>query len=339
LEPVAIFDADDVLHLAGMVIDGHGNYWRKTTSWSHEDPTSSGGVDAVAYPTPNGVFYAEMNESSNKLELSRRVSGWQNLSSLGDADRPWLAYNDGITYLVTSPEDNGIRTIELRKTINGSAWTDVNLTIANGGAGNLTISPNGTFYLPYHRSADKALWLARSYDRGFHWFHELVNEDTPKHPFGAVDASENLYVIWNDDAKVYYRARLPNGNWSTIHPVSTSTTAQTWGSMGVSGTTGKLGIAWYTKEPTGDWEVHYTHITDAAGTPHYSREAITWLAAVGSAGPQETFRDFLSVARKSDGNVAIAFGCNWTAISDPPPCTNNGATHPVVAEQTGGPTL
>lgn len=340
-EPVISVSSSGILNLAGAVGAGDGNFWRKQTSWTYENPTSTGGADAVAHTTPNEVFFAELNSGANEVQTSRRTSSWESTAAVSGAhDRPWFAYYNGETYLVTSLDQGANpRKMQIRKTTTGASWTTVNDNVGSGGAANLTIYRDGKFYLPYEK--DSQTHMAISTNQGTSWSHELVISSDPQNPpFGAVDEDGNAYIVWTDGSRVFYRIRwVNNGTWSADRAASSSTTASTWGSMGVSGGVGRLGIAWYTKEPSGDWEVHYVHVSSADSSQHLSQEKTVWIASEGTNDAFDTFQDFLTVARKSDGNVLIAFSCNWSTPSNLPPCTDNGQSHPMLAEQTGGPTV
>lgn len=186
------------------------------------------------------------------------------------------------------------------------------------------------------------LKVAMSSDSGASWTFETITGASPQGlPISAVDGDGNVYAVWHDNVRVYYSARPSStGTWSSARVLSSSATATVWGSFGVANGTGKLGVAWYTKESTSDWYVHYVRVSSAhASDYHLSEEAIVHLVADGNKD-HEVFRDFLSLAKKSDGTVLIAFSCNWTAVTvDPPPCTRDSKSHPMVAEQNGGPRL
>lgn len=137
----------------------------------------------------------------------------------------------------------------------------------------------------------------------------------------------------------YFVRWVSNGTWSSAIDVSTGAGATTWGPSAVSNATGKLAVAWYTKSASTEWEVHYRLVSDAHSTRHFSSEMTIHVASEAPNVPEIVFRDFLTLSHQS-GNVVIAFSCNWLLITwDPPPCTRDGVSHPMLAKQTGGPKI
>lgn len=167
LEPVVSVNTTGKLHVSGMEDDAFpdGNYWVKDSSWTHENPSTSGGIDAVVLASTEGVYFAELKGGlSPSLETARKGASWGDVVSIsGNHDRPWLAEYNGDVYLLTTLDG----TVQLRKTANeGQSWTVVNSDIVavSGSAGNLTVNRTGEFYFAYYTST--SLKVQISTDQG-----------------------------------------------------------------------------------------------------------------------------------------------------------------------------
>lgn len=348
LEPVISLNSSDGQHLSGMVelTSTDGNYWTKATGWSYENPPTTGGIDAVVFAATEGTYFAELDASQSRLQTARKGTSWPGtpVSISGLHDRPWLAEYSGDVYLLTSRSVDSGHTVQLRKTTDdGATWSDVNLGIVTigSGAGNLTINRNGTFFFAYFDGEN--LKTAYSTNQGTDWNLETASSANGLVgvPFTSLDADGNLFLVTHDGSKVKYLVRwASNGTWSSLIDVSRGSDTTTWGPSIAANGTGELAVAWYTKTTLGDWEVHYTRIADAHAARQFSAETPVFLAAEGSKIEENVFRDFLTLSHERDGDVVIAFSCNWTLLTvDPPPCNRDSVSHPMIAHQSGGPRI
>lgn len=341
-------------------VQNNSNLWYSSGDvYDHEDPPTRGRADATVYYSSDGkLHWAELDDpqpGDNVLRLASRnlavpTGTWTVGPSLQPYDRPWFASSGSTTYLViTHLGADGADRVELWRSLDGgSTWTHrSDITTLSNRVGNLPqVSPTtGDLLVPVSDVLGETISVYRSSNEV-----DWVSESVPgavgvrSHAMSAVDSEGRLFLVWANNEFVNLNVRTPSGSWQGPWTVS-ATAAEPWGPSIVAPMAKVPVMAWLSKATGEDWKLRarWALVEDLPGGPAFGPEIVVDSRVSDStAPPRDIFRDFITMAKKSDGTVVIGYNCNIAAA--PLDCGSNGqegkshprVRHPAVANPAAG---
>lgn len=265
-------------------------------------------------------------------------SAWTTPASLSgaNANRPSIAV-DGSNTLHVAYEDDGEKDIWYRKKTSGGSWT----TPLNLKTGGRSIAPS----ISCNAAGDRIIvaWH-EDYQVGGEWdiFVNVfggsawsgasnISSDSTLSAYAktAVDASNNMHVVWNSGSSILYRRRDAAGNWGS--KITIRNTATRIGVCSVATSSDGLVHCLFSEDDGTGWEIFYTYYNGVA-----------WSAPVNVSNHPGTSDDIDAALYVDVYNRLFAVWHDYTAVyySSAPTYTSAWASRTAIVSgqySTGAP--
>lgn len=220
------------------------------------------------------IFYKKSSNSGTTWSVSKRLtwnSGHSYSPSIATAQGGWIhvAWEDD------SPGSNEI--FYKRSTDGGDTWSTLErLTwnTGNSGGSSITTDSSTGVHLAWHdaTSGNSEILYKRSTDGGTTWtlLRRLTwNTGRSEFPCIAIDAGNNIYVVWCDDtpgnAEIFYKKSTDNGmSWSTPMRLTWNSELSMHPNL-VFDSGSRIHLVWWDATP-GQPEIFYKNSSDSGAT-------------------------------------------------------------------------